>query len=162
MVLASHVVAIVAGVVGGRNSTSRSVERSTTGWNRQHLSNQCRDVIMGAIESQITGMTIVYSTVCSGADQRKHQSSVSLAFVCGIHRWPVNSPHKGLLTRKMFPFYDVIMYGLMSCLWLCRKRILQAMGKQFHHTDQGSISLTIFVRNSNSMEILPCCYAIQY
>ena len=44
-----------------------------------------------------------------GADQRKHQSSMSLAFVRGIHRWPVNSPHKGPVTRKMFPFDDIIM-----------------------------------------------------
>ena len=43
------------------------------------------------------------------ADQRKHQSSWSLAFVWGIHRWPVNSPHKGPVTRKVFPFDDVIM-----------------------------------------------------
>ena len=40
---------------------------------------------------------------------RKHQSSVSLAFVWGIHRGPVNSPHKWPVTRKMFPFDDVIM-----------------------------------------------------
>ena len=48
-------------------------------------------------------------TVYSGADQRKHQSSTSLAFVRGIHRWPVNSPHKWPVARKMFPFDDVIM-----------------------------------------------------
>ena len=64
---------------------------------------------MDAIVSQITSLTIVYSTVYSGADQRKHQSSASLAFVWGIHRRPVNSPHKGPATRKMFPFNDVIM-----------------------------------------------------
>ena len=58
--------------------------------------------------SQISSLTIVYSTVYSGADERKHQSSTSLAFVRGIHRWPVNSPHKGQVTRKMFPFDDVI------------------------------------------------------
>ena len=46
----------------------------------------------------------------SDADQRKHQSSASLAFARGIHRWPVNSPHKGPVTRKMFPFDDVIMH----------------------------------------------------
>ena len=51
--------------------------------------------------SQITGVLTDYSTVCSDADHRKHQSSASLAFVCGIHRWPVNSPHKGTVTRKM-------------------------------------------------------------
>ena len=67
------------------------------------------DVTMGAIASQITSLTIVYSTVYSGADQSKHQSSASLAFVWGIHRGPVNSPHKWPVTRKMFPFDDVIM-----------------------------------------------------
>ena len=67
------------------------------------------DVIMGAISSQITSITVVYLTVYSGADQRKHQSSASLAFVGGIHRGPVNSPHKWPVMRKMFPFDDVIM-----------------------------------------------------
>ena len=67
------------------------------------------DVIMGAIATQITSLTIVYSTVYSGADQRKHQSS-ALAFVWGIHRGPVNSPHKWPVTRTMFPFDDVIMH----------------------------------------------------
>ena len=69
------------------------------------------DVIMGTMPSQITSLTIVYLTVHSGADQSKHQSSASLAFVWGIHRGPVNSPHKGPVTRKMFPFDDVIMAG---------------------------------------------------
>ena len=64
---------------------------------------------MGAIASLITSLTIVYSAVYSDADQSKHQSSASLAFVWGIHRGPVNSPHKWPVTRKMFPFDDVIM-----------------------------------------------------
>ena len=64
---------------------------------------------MGAIASQITSLTIVYSTVYSCADQSKHQSSASMAFVWGIHRGPVNSPHKWPVKRKMFPFDDVIM-----------------------------------------------------
>ena len=64
------------------------------------------DVIMGAIASQITSLTIVYSNVYSDADQRKHQSSASLAFVWEIHRGPVNSPHKWPATRKMSPFND--------------------------------------------------------
>ena len=59
---------------------------------------------MRAMASQITSLTIVYSTVYSGADGRKHKRSVSLAFVRGIHRYPVNSPHKRPVTRKMFPF----------------------------------------------------------
>ena len=71
--------------------------------------NHYCDIIIGAMAAQITSPTIVYSTVYSGADQRKHQSSASLAFVRGIHRGPVNSPHKWPVTRKMFPFDDVIM-----------------------------------------------------
>ena len=72
-------------------------------------STHFNDVIIGAKASQITSLAIVYSAVYSGADQRKHQSSASLAFVRGIHRGPVNSPHKWQVTRKMFPFGDVIM-----------------------------------------------------
>ena len=67
------------------------------------------DVIMGTVAYQITSLTIVYSTVYSGADQRKHQSSASLACVRWIHRGPVNSPHKWPVTRKTFPSDDVIM-----------------------------------------------------
>ena len=67
------------------------------------------DIVMGSIASQITSLTIVYSTVYSDADQRKHQSSASLAFVRGIHRGPVNSPPKWPVTRKMFPCDDLIM-----------------------------------------------------
>ena len=74
------------------------------------LTYHYNDVIMGAVASQITSLTIVYSTVYSGADQRKLQSSASLAFVRGIHRSPVNSPHKGPVTRKMIPLDDVIMW----------------------------------------------------
>ena len=59
--------------------------------------------------SQITSFTSVYSTVYSDTDQRKYQSSASLAFVGGIHRRPVNSPHRWPVTRKLFPFDDVIM-----------------------------------------------------
>ena len=72
------------------------------------------DVIMGLMASQITSLTIVYSSVYSGTDQRKHQSSTSLAFVRRIHRSLVNSPHKGPVMRKMFPLDDVIMYSASS------------------------------------------------
>ena len=54
----------------------------------------------------------VYSIVCSGAAQRKHQSPASLVFVREIHRWPVISPHKGPFTLKMSPFDDVIITSL--------------------------------------------------
>ena len=69
------------------------------------------DFIMGSVASQITSLTIVYPAVYSGADQRKHQSSASLAFVRGIHRGPVNSMRKWPVTRKGFPFDGVIMRG---------------------------------------------------
>ena len=64
---------------------------------------------MGTMASLITSLTSVYSAVHSVADQRKHQSSASLAFVRGNHRRPVNSPHKWPVTRKMFLFDDVIV-----------------------------------------------------
>ena len=64
---------------------------------------------MSAMASQITSLTIVYSAVYSDADQKKYQSSASLAFVRGIHRWAENFPHKGLVTRKMLQFDDAIM-----------------------------------------------------
>ena len=67
------------------------------------------DVILGAMVSQIPSLAIVYSTVHSGADQRKHQNSASLAVVRGSHRWPVNSPHKWPVTWKMFSFDDVMI-----------------------------------------------------
>ena len=57
---------------------------------------------MGTMASQVTSLTIVYSTD-SGTDQRKHESSVPMAFVRGIH-W-----YRGPVTPKMFPFDDVIM-----------------------------------------------------
>ena len=84
----------------------------------QQETYQCRYihnsyVIIGAIASLITSLTIIYSTVHPGADQRKHQSSASLAFVQGIHRRPVNYPHKWPVTRKMFPFDDVIMLTIV-------------------------------------------------
>ena len=78
------------------------------------------DVMMA---SQITCVSMVCSTVCSGADQRKCQSSASLAFVVWIYRSPVNFPHKGPVTRKMFPIGEVIMQcGLF--FWICNLQIL--------------------------------------
>ena len=61
---------------------------------RSDVPDHYNDVIMSLMSSLITSLTIVYWSVYSGTDQRKHQSSASLAFVRGIHRWPVNSPHK--------------------------------------------------------------------
>ena len=71
---------------------------------------------------QSTSLPIVYySAVCSGADKKTHQNSASLAFVRGIHQWPVNSPHKGPATRKMFPFDDVIMHSVIAIQHTSRK-----------------------------------------
>ena len=73
---------------------------------------------MSAMASQITSFTIVYSAVYSGPDQRKHKSSASLAFVRGIRRWPVNSPHKGPVSNaEMFPFDDVITKSVAMVGW---------------------------------------------
>ena len=82
-------------------------------WMHQWSISHQSDVIMSTVASQIISISIVYSTVCSGANQRKHQSSVLLAFVRGIHQWPVNSPHKGPVTWKTFPFDEV-----MWSIWL--------------------------------------------
>ena len=74
------------------------------------------DVIMSAIASQITSVSRVCLTVCSGADQRKHSISASLAFVGGIHRWPVEFPSQRSNNAEMFSFDDVIMFALnLTC-----------------------------------------------
>ena len=80
------------------------------GINRMHLektSLQLRHNKRSGVSNH--RLAIVYLTVYSYADQRKHQIFASLAFVRGLHRSPVNSPHKGPVTRKMLPFDDVIM-----------------------------------------------------
>ena len=87
-------------------------------WNLNHITwwffaenvlEHYNHVILTAMASQITSLTIVFSNVYSGTYERKHQSSASLAFVREIHRWPVNFPHKWPVTGKMFLFDDVIM-----------------------------------------------------
>ena len=67
---------------------------------------------MSTMASQITSLTIVYSTIYSGTNQRKHQSSASLGFVRAGNS-PVTGefPAQRPVTRKMFPFDDVIMDG---------------------------------------------------
>ena len=119
------------------------------------------DVIMGKIASQITSLTIVFSTVYSDADQRKHQSSASLAFVRGIHRRPVNSPHKWPVTRKMFPFDDVIMTLFKICyipsgnvvefgyknnyrMAIVQLRVEMLIILLFYRIEQSSIELTYY------------------
>ena len=88
--------------------------------------NIISDVIMSAMASQITGILIVCSTVCSDTDQRKHQSSTPLAFVREIHPWPVVSPHKRQITRKMFPLDYVIMIRPETCALIPSQRASNA------------------------------------
>ena len=96
-------------------------DRAASGpWNRGFSTSiHYGDVIRSAMASQMTDISIVYSTSCSGADRRNQQSFTSLAFVRGIHRWPMNSLHRGPVTRKTFLFDDVIMSPLswyLCCL----------------------------------------------
>ena len=94
------------------SQSSREMEKSAS-YSWVHLLTMItlhyNDVIMRAMASEITSLTVVCSTVYWGADQRKHPSSASLAFVRGFQRWPVNSAHKGSVTRKIFPFDDGTM-----------------------------------------------------
>ena len=85
-------------------------------WDHVQLGSQYCDVIMGMIASQITSLTIVYSTVYSSIDQRKHQSFASLVFEARIHLLPVNSLRKCPVTPQMFPFDDVILILAMCIL----------------------------------------------
>ena len=82
---------------------------------------------MGAMASQITSLMIVYSTVYQTQIKENIKAARHWPFMWVIHRWPVNSPHKWPVTRKMFPFHDVIMWWIMFidehklnlrlCLW---------------------------------------------
>ena len=93
-----------------------------------HQNVHYSDVIMSAMASQITCVSIAYSTFCSGADQRKHQSSALLAFVRGIQRWWVDSPHQSPVTRKIFPFNDVIMVEFINKRSQCNEAYSAVMG----------------------------------
>ena len=99
-------------------------------------------------------LMIVYSTVYSDADQRKPQSSVSLAFVRGIHRGRVNSQHKWPVTRKMFPFDDVIMNCLFCCEWTKRHHhglgvVFRSIGRCSKITGIWTIILGVKIYGSN-------------
>ena len=116
-----------------------------------HWGNHHNDVIMGALVSQITSLTIVYWTVYSRRRSRKNQSPASQAFVRGNHRWPVNSPHKGPVTRQMFPFDDVIMH--VPVLW--RNHGEYAW---IHHTKLPNILISTQQTNT----IKTCAYSISF
>ena len=84
-----------------------------------HVTAHYNDVIMNAMASQIISVLIVCSIVCSVPDQGKHRSPASLAFVRGIHRWPVDPTHKGPVTRIILPFDDVIMQQYLNDFGCC-------------------------------------------
>ena len=110
------------------------------------------DVIMSSMASQITSLTIVYSIVYSGTDQRKHQNSASLVFVQGIHREPVNSPHKWSVTRKMFPFDDVIMQWWprgMSLLLIKVKDILTVFRKKPYYFQKKGLFVNLITKSAS-------------
>ena len=120
-------------------------QSETCYWNETGDSHY-RDVIMGTMVSQITSFTIVYSTVYSGADQRKHKSSASMDVERGIHWSPMNSPHNGTVTRKMFPFDDVIMRKIcgqisrVHCICTTKNSFINDLFKHnYKHTSPGLI-----------------------
>ena len=97
------------------NCAYKNLMQCLSSYQDSYSSYHYSDVIMSTMASQITSLTIVYSTVYSGAYQSKHQGSASLAFVWRIHRGQVNSSRKWRVTRKMFPFDDVIMCAYCLC-----------------------------------------------
>ena len=126
---------------------------------RDHYS----DVRMSAMVSQINSVSIIFSTVCSGADQRKHHSSASLSLTV---RRSLNPPHKGPVTRKMFPFNDVIMFLEISLAIINdvigSKMIMQnnRKSKQFRRkpaVSGGASGATVNTKFACWYGILHCC-----
>ena len=81
-------------------------------WTKHYI-----DVIMITMASQITSLTVVYSAVYSDADQRKRQSSASLAFVWGIHRDRWIPRTKGQLRGKCFHLMTSSWYTVYWIFW---------------------------------------------
>ena len=112
---------------------------TNTDQDKHIIKHHYSDVTVGAMASHITSLTIVYLTVYSGADTRKHQISTSLAFVWAIHRWPVNSSHKWPVTQKMFPFEDVVMTtnsvtkAYSGPVLMCSMPLPQSISRPFNH-----------------------------
>ena len=121
---------------------------------------------MGAMASQITSLIIVYSAVYSGLYQRKHQTP---------RHWPLcgNSPHKWPVTRKMFPFDDVIMTAstrkVANRLWSNGARIdadIQYNYSFYHHnsysnyTSFDNYSTVISSARTNKCQTDACISAV--
>ena len=104
-----------------------------------NLKDHYNDVIMSVMASQITGILIIYSTVCSGPDQRKHQSSASLDPVRGIHRWPVILCTKGH-SIKISVFHGIYLsrspcyfQARVPMIWLEKCRVGVKFGGSMMH-----------------------------
>ena len=99
-------------------------------WGSMYIMIKClvsyyTDVTMSSMASRITSGSIVYLTVGPGPDQRKYQSSASLAFAWGIHRWSVNSSHKRPVTRKIH--YTSVTWALWRLESLTTLLIVQQL-----------------------------------
>ena len=126
---------------------------------------------MSAMASQITDVSIICSVVCSGADRRKHESSASMAFVRGMYLCPVDSHHKGTVTRKMFKLMTSSWKGQQRKMYhedktdvihcrLCRKahklgmlfhRIIKAQAKQ-----NNTLVMLLVARDTIATQMCPC------
>ena len=107
---------------------------------------------MRVIASQITSLTIVYSRVYSGADQRKHQSSTSLAFVRGIHRWPVNSTSE-------FPSQMASIMENVSIWWCSWVSYRMSIGVFCWKNEKCYYKTALYLNSSVfGYEQLPQCY----
>ena len=115
------------------------------------------DVIMGAMAPHYC-----YLAIYSGADQRKHQNSASLASLRGNHRWRVNSPHKWPGTRKKFPFNDVIMslkyFHILAITWIQSPYMLPQNNT---HATFESISLPYIKRELRIKTYLWICFPLR-
>ena len=100
---------------GNESNFTEQSTISSTGPGKLSLGHYS-DIIMTTIAPQITNLTVVYSTVYSDADQRKHQSSASLAFVRGIHRDRWIPRTKGQLRGKCFHLMTSSCFASMSVI----------------------------------------------
>ena len=109
---------------------------------------------MSVLASQITSISTVCSVVCSGVHKRKHQNSASLAFVRVIHLWPMDSPRKGPVTRKMFPFDHVIMGYSRSC-FLCALQLRHNEGNDVsnHQPHDGLLNRLLRRRSKKTSKL---------
>ena len=117
------------------------------------------DVIISVMASQIASVAIVGWNVESGIGQRRHQSSVSLAFVRWILRWPVHSPHKGPVPQKRVPFDDaIIIVNIKQRLFECI-----AKWEPFVKFNQLSVFLStrLFVIQGWWHAGMPSCFRLQ-